>query len=79
MIAITVVVVTLAAVAGLTFFALVVVAVRREDHAARLPIEAPGPMTATARRLAGLHVRRTTPHVRALPDSKPARRLPRTP
>jgi hypothetical protein len=53
----------LATAAVLTVFALVVVAVRREDHAARLPVEAPGPMAAAVRRLAGLHVRRAAaPH-----------------
>lgn len=79
MIALIVAIVIVVGAAGLTVFGLVVAAVRREDRAARLPVEAPGSMTATARRVAGLHVRRTTAHVPALPDSKPARRLPRTP
>jgi hypothetical protein len=77
-IAITAAVVALAGVTVLTMFALVVVAVRREDHATRLPVEAPGPMTAAVRRLAGLHVHRATARASATRDGEPAHRLPRT-
>jgi hypothetical protein len=76
MIAITLVVVSLVLISGLTVLGLVAVAVRREERAARLPVEAPGPITATARRVAGLHVRRTPIDVPALRDGKPTRRLP---
>jgi hypothetical protein len=79
MIAITLAVVTVTAMAGLTVFLLVVAAVRREERAARLPVEAPGPVTATARRIAGLHVRRTPLDIPALPDGKPTRGLREVP
>jgi hypothetical protein len=59
MIAILAVAITLAILAGLIVLALVVAAVRREDGALRLPVEAPGPVTALARHIVGLHVRRT--------------------
>jgi NADH:ubiquinone oxidoreductase subunit 3 (subunit A) len=75
MIAITVVIVTICAMALVTVFALVAVAVRREERAARLPVEAGEQVTATARRIAGLHVRRASVFIRVLPDVRPARRL----
>ena len=74
MIAITVAIAIVFGIGGLTVFALVAAAVRREERAARLPVEAPGPITATTRRIAGLHVRRTLVDIRALPDGKPTRR-----
>jgi hypothetical protein len=57
-IAVIAVAVTLTTGAGLAILVLVVAAVRRED-ADRLPVEARGPVTALARRVLGLHVRRT--------------------
>jgi hypothetical protein len=75
MIAITVTIVTVCAVAGLMVCVMVAAAVRREERAARLPIEAPGPASATARRIAGLHVRRTPIDIQVPPDRKPTRRL----
>ena len=58
MIAIIVGAATLTTAAGLAILVLAVTAVRRED-ADRLPVEARGPVTALARRVLGLHVRRT--------------------
>jgi hypothetical protein len=74
MIALLALAVSLAAVAGLTVLVLVVAAVRRENHATRLSVEAPGPLTALARRILGLHVRRTPIDVPDLRPGKPTRR-----
>jgi hypothetical protein len=74
MIALLFVAVMLAAVAGLIVLVLVVAAVQRENHATRLPVEAPGPLTALARRVLGLHVRRTPIDVPDLRPGKPTRR-----
>ena len=54
--------------------ALVVAAVRREDRTPHLPVEAPGPVTALARRVLGLHVRRTHADVTDLRHGMSARR-----
>jgi hypothetical protein len=59
MIAFLAVAATLAALVGLGVLALVVGAVRQEDRALRLPVEAAGPIAALVRRILGLHVRRT--------------------
>jgi hypothetical protein len=67
-------VVTLIFIAGLTFLVLVIAAVRREDRASRLPVEAPGRVTAIGRRVAGLHVRRTAGNVPGRRGNRTARR-----
>lgn len=73
MIAFLAVAVAIAILTGLIVLALVVAAVRGEDRALRLPVEAPGPITALARRIVGLHVRRTPADVPELRHDKPVR------
>jgi hypothetical protein len=64
----------LAAVIGLIVFALVVIGVRLESRAARLPVESPGPLTALVRCVLGLHVRRTPENSHGLRHCKSVRR-----
>ena len=74
MIAFLAIAVTVATATGLVVLVLVVAAVRREDRTPHLPVEAPGPVTALARRVLGLHVRRTHADVTDLRHGMTARR-----
>jgi hypothetical protein len=74
MIAVALTVVTLVAIAGLIVLVLVITAVKGEDRATRLPVEAPGPGTAFVRRVLGVHVRRTPVDLLDPRPSNPTRR-----
>jgi hypothetical protein len=74
MIIVALIVVMLVAIAGLIGLALVITAVKGEDRAARLPVEAPGPGTAFVRRVLGVHIRRTPADVRDPQPSNPTQR-----
>ena len=62
-------VVTIVAIAGLIVLVLVITAVKGEDCATRLPVEAPGPVTAFVRRVLGMHVSRSPVDI---PDPQPS-------